>query len=108
MKLDRFWPSETFDVTVTGSDVSNHKPHPDAYGLGIERLGIDPGKIFVVEDNPSGVMSARKAGCGGIIAYPNGFTADTEKFYFGHADAIITSLDDIDDEMLRDLYQDNQ
>ncbi len=51
-----------FDVVVTGDDVAEAKPAPDAYLLAAERLGIPPSACLAVEDSDIGSESARRAG----------------------------------------------
>jgi beta-phosphoglucomutase len=51
-----------FDLVVTGSDVRQHKPHPEAYQLAAERLGLKPQDCLVIEDSPVGVASAKAFG----------------------------------------------
>ena len=50
-------------VLVTADDVEVGKPHPAPYLLAAELLGHDPADCLVVEDAPSGLVSARAAGC---------------------------------------------
>jgi len=47
---------------VTADDVSNGKPHPEAYLKGAEILGASPETCVVIEDAPAGVQSAKAAG----------------------------------------------
>ncbi|GAA3955123.1 HAD family hydrolase [Allohahella marinimesophila] len=42
--------------------VPNPKPAPDVYLLAAERMGVAPGHCLVVEDSPTGVLAARRAG----------------------------------------------
>jgi mannitol-1-/sugar-/sorbitol-6-phosphatase len=49
-------------VVVTADDVPTGKPDPAPYLLGARRLGVDPADCLVVEDAPSGLISARTAG----------------------------------------------
>lgn len=42
--------------------VPNPKPAPDVYLLAAERMGVRPGHCLVVEDSPTGVLAARRAG----------------------------------------------
>ncbi|MBX3103883.1 MAG: HAD family phosphatase [Cryobacterium sp.] len=51
-----------FDVLVTGEDVQNPKPFPDAYLLAANQLGVDPGECIVLEDSIPGIISAKQAG----------------------------------------------
>ena len=47
---------------VTADDVSNGKPHPEAYLKGAEILAARPEACVVIEDAPSGIRAARAAG----------------------------------------------
>lgn len=52
----------TFDAVVTGDQVSNGKPHPEAYLTASERLGVDPRRCVAIEDSPAGIGSAVASG----------------------------------------------
>lgn len=49
-------------ATVTAEDISEGKPSPEGYLKAAEQLGVEPSKCVVIEDAPSGVMAAKKAG----------------------------------------------
>lgn len=68
--MDRFYP-DTFDVIVSGEDVSNGKPDPEPYLKAMERLGLEKDECLVVENAPLGVKSARNAGlyCVAVASY---------------------------------------
>jgi beta-phosphoglucomutase-like phosphatase (HAD superfamily) len=53
---------DTFDIVVTGDDVLELKPSPEAYRQVMAATGLDPGHLVAVEDSLNGVMSARSAG----------------------------------------------
>jgi beta-phosphoglucomutase len=53
---------ELFDAIVTGDDVAEPKPAPDAYLLGAERLRVAPSACLAIEDTDAGAQSARRAG----------------------------------------------
>ena len=57
-----------FDVIVCGDMVESRKPAPDPYLRAAELLGVDPAACVAVEDSPTGIASARAAGCY-VIAY---------------------------------------
>jgi beta-phosphoglucomutase-like phosphatase (HAD superfamily) len=63
-------PIGAFDVSVVGEDVERGKPHPDAYLLAAERLGVDITKCVAIEDSPTGVASALAAGAI-VLAVPH-------------------------------------
>ena len=63
-------PACSFDASVVGDDVERGKPHPDAYLLAAERLGVDITKCVAIEDSPTGVASALAAGAI-VLAVPH-------------------------------------
>jgi len=58
-----------FTTIVAGDDVQNSKPHPEPYLEAARRLGVDPSDCLALEDSPTGITSARDAGCS-VIAIP--------------------------------------
>ena len=56
-------PEGTFDVVVTGDQVSAGKPDPEAYATACDLLGVDAGDCVAIEDSPTGARSAEAAGC---------------------------------------------
>ena len=57
-----------FDAIVCGDMVENRKPAPDPYLRAMELLGVRPSACVAVEDSPTGIASAKAAGCY-VIAY---------------------------------------
>ena len=55
------------EILVTGGDVENGKPFPDAYLLAAQRLQMPPRRCAVFEDAPAGIAAARAAGVTTII-----------------------------------------
>lgn len=53
---------EPFEVIVTGNEVANLKPAPDLFQLALERLGVAPEDVVMVEDSRNGVRSAMATG----------------------------------------------
>jgi HAD superfamily hydrolase (TIGR01509 family) len=51
-----------FDSVVTGDDVAQHKPHPAAYELALQKLALSPEVCVAFEDSDIGEASARAAG----------------------------------------------
>ncbi len=77
------------DVVVTVDDVAVGKPAPDPYLLAACRLGVDPARCLVVEDAPSGLRSARAAGCATLAVTTTTPAADLE------ADLVVATLDTV-------------
>ncbi|MGK2954253.1 MAG: HAD family hydrolase, partial [Solirubrobacterales bacterium] len=79
-----------FDAVVSGHEVPEAKPAPDAYLEGCRQLGVEPGKrVIALEDSPSGVTAAVAAGLF-VIGVPSvpGIELD-------QADLTATSLEDL-------------
>lgn len=51
-----------FDVIVSGSDVANSKPHPEAYLSAAAQLGVAPEDCIAIEDSPIGLAAAVASG----------------------------------------------
>ena len=63
-------PEGTFATIVTGDQVTDGKPHPEAYLTAAERLGVPARECVAIEDSPTGVASAEAAGCA-VVAVPH-------------------------------------
>jgi len=55
-----------FPVIVGGDDVAHGKPAPDIFRRCAELLGARPERCVVIEDSPTGVLAARRAGMAAI------------------------------------------
>lgn len=68
--MDRFYP-DTFDVVISGEDVTNGKPDPEPYLKAVERMGIKKDECLVVENAPLGIKAAKNAGlyCVAVATY---------------------------------------
>ena len=51
-----------FEVTVTGNEVLQGKPHPEIYLTACKKLGFSPSSCLAVEDSRNGILSAHAAG----------------------------------------------
>lgn len=97
--LEKFEMKRYFKAIANGSEVENLKPSPDVLYLAAEKMGVDPEVCVVIEDAPKGIVAAKNAGMKGI-AIP---TEDTQSGDFSQADLILTSLDEITVELVREL-----
>ncbi|PWC10211.1 sugar phosphatase [Brenneria roseae subsp. americana] len=77
-------------VFITAEQVAQGKPHPDAYLLGAQQLGLNPTECVVVEDAPAGILSGLAAGCQ-VIAVKA--PLDTPKL--DQVDLVLNSLEQI-------------
>lgn len=52
-----------FQKLCSGHDTPNGKPAPDIYLLAAEKLGLPPEACLALEDSPTGILAAHRAGC---------------------------------------------
>lgn len=71
--LDRLGLREAFDLVVTGDGRLPSKPAPDLYLRALDRSGLAPGSVVVLEDSAPGVAAATAAGLR-CVAVPNSVT----------------------------------
>ena len=64
-----------FDVIVSGSDVTEGKPHPEAYLRAADLLGVAIEDCLILEDSPTGVTAAVASGAK-VVAVPSLRTID--------------------------------
>jgi HAD superfamily hydrolase (TIGR01509 family) len=97
--LNKLNLAEIFDAVVSGDDVWNGKPNPDVFLEAAKRLDCAPEECAVIEDSRNGVAAAKAAGmvCAG---YQNPNSAGQD---LGLADVVVRTLDDLNDEKLRQL-----
>jgi HAD superfamily hydrolase (TIGR01509 family) len=82
--VDQSW----FVSVRTADEVEHPKPAPDLYLASCSALGTPPSRTLALEDSPTGVASARAAGC-----YTIGIPS-LEGVELGDADLIVGSLAD--------------
>jgi HAD superfamily hydrolase (TIGR01509 family) len=58
---------EHFAVSVCADEVSSGKPDPDLYLRAAELLGVAPARCLAIEDSPSGVAAAERAGAAVLV-----------------------------------------
>lgn len=62
-----------FEVVVTGDEVTERKPDPEAFVLVLDRLGLPAADVVAVEDSANGLRAARGAGLACAVVV-NGYT----------------------------------
>jgi len=90
-------PEGTFDAVVTGDQVDDGKPHPEAYLTAMARLGVPAAYSVAIEDSPTGVTAAEAAGCL-VLAVPHHVPIGAEP-----GRVIVDSLRDVSVDMLDEL-----
>jgi HAD superfamily hydrolase (TIGR01509 family) len=90
-------PAGTFATVVTGDQVLDGKPHPEAYLTAAARLGVDAAHCVAIEDSPTGVASAEAAGCA-VVAVPHHVPLDpapTRTIVASLAEVRLADLEDL-------------
>ncbi len=92
---------EIFDADVIGRDFEQRKPHPMIFlsVIAAEELGFPAQDCFVVEDATSDVQAAR---AGDMAALGVAQLSEEELLHGAVANLVVTTLDDVDREALRD------
>jgi HAD superfamily hydrolase (TIGR01509 family) len=83
-----------FEFVLAGDMVKVKKPDPEIYNMALEKTGLEPNEVVVIEDSRNGVLAGKAAGLY-IVATTNVYT---EKEDLSDADIIVTSLGDPDGE----------
>ncbi len=85
---------DSFDVTVTGSDVHNGKPHPEPYLKALKGLCLGAKEAIVIENAPFGIESAKRAGI-------KTFALETSlpREYLKKADKVFDTIDALRSEL---------
>lgn len=89
--LEKMGLQDGFDVQVTSDEVVGRKPDPAPYRLALEKLGVQASNAVVLEDSPSGIESAVRAGTH-VIAVRHDYNRDLN---FEAAESIIESFSDV-------------
>jgi beta-phosphoglucomutase len=76
-----------FDVTVTGDEVREGKPNPEAYLKAARVINVEPGHCLVIENAPLGIEAAKSAGMK-VVA----LTTTLDRRYLKDADFIANDL----------------
>lgn len=76
-----------FDVLVGADDVPRGKPFPDPYLHAVKLFGLPPEQLFVIENSPFGIASAKAAGLLTI-----GLTSTLPREDLMAADLVVDSL----------------
>lgn len=89
-----------FDAIVSGEEVSKPKPAPDVFLQAVKDLKVNANNCVVLEDAPSGIVAANKAGMKSVAI----FTEFNHEHKFARANAIFNSLEEINIKKLRYLF----
>ena len=78
-----------FRKLCSGHNIPNGKPAPDIYLLGAKELDLKPEECLALEDSPTGILSAYRAGCLSVmIPDQDQPDAQTEAILYAKADSL--------------------
>jgi HAD superfamily hydrolase (TIGR01509 family) len=89
--LERLSLMHHFAAVKCAGDVPHAKPAPDLYLAAVEALGVAPAEAIALEDSPTGLWAAKRAGLF-AVAVPNAITGQLP---LDHADLRLTSLEEV-------------
>jgi HAD superfamily hydrolase (TIGR01509 family) len=92
-------PPGSFAALVTGDQVSEGKPHPEAYLTAARLVGADPRRCVAIEDSLTGLASAEAAGCV-AVAVPHHIAIPPAP-----GRTLVSSLDELDPDRLDRLVR---
>ena len=83
-----------FRKVCSAHSIPNGKPAPDIYLLAASELGLDPKSCLALEDSPTGILSAHRAGCLPVMI-PDLDQPDegTKNLLFAKADTLADIID---------------
>jgi beta-phosphoglucomutase len=97
--LRRLHNGNLFTATVSGAEVEHGKPDPEIFLLAASKLALSPERCAVIEDAPTGLQAAKRAGMV-AIALPGTAPIDVLR---QHADFVTESLASLTPQMIRTL-----
>ncbi len=87
--LSRHSLDTRFDTLCSAYDVPRGKPEPDIYLKGAASLGLQPEECLALEDSPTGILSAHRAGCVTVmIPDLDQPSPETEELLYAKADSL--------------------
>jgi HAD superfamily hydrolase (TIGR01509 family) len=90
-------PEGSFDVSVSGDEVSRGKPEPDPYLRALALLDVPAATAVVLEDSPTGALAGTAAGCRVVVVPDQPVLPD------GHPWVECRSLTEVTPVLLRGL-----
>jgi len=93
-----FGISNEFEVIISGDDVHKGKPDPEPYLITANKLGFEPKECVAIEDSPSGITSAKAAGC-----YCIAVTTTHTKKDLAAADLVVNDSSEITTQIIQNI-----
>ena len=91
-----------FDHLQSAQDLTHKKPHPAVFLVCAQHLGVDPEACVVFEDSIPGLIAAKAARMTAVAVPDAAHRGDPR---FAISDAVLDSLKQVDQTLLRSLHQ---
>jgi mannitol-1-/sugar-/sorbitol-6-/2-deoxyglucose-6-phosphatase len=98
--IERLGLAEEFEVVYSAEEEEYGKPHPGVYLSTARRLGVAPAECLAIEDSFNGLLAAKAARMK-CVAVPELAQRFDPRFVI--ADAVLDSLEDLNDDVWREL-----
>lgn len=83
-----------FDTIIAEEDTATHKPNPEPYLMGLERIKAEKDSTIIIEDSVNGILAGKAAGCtvcGLTTSFESGVLSESgADFVFRNYDEIST------------------
>lgn len=89
--------ADSFDVIHSAEDEEYGKPHPAIYLTAAAKLGVGPAECLALEDSVNGMVAAKAAKMRCVVVPMPDARRDQQ---WGLADAVLPSLEHLDDALL--------
>ncbi len=98
--MDRFKLDKYLEVSISGEDVSQGKPHPEIFLKAAKKMNVEPSSCLVIEDAENGVIAAKAAGmkCIGLKS-PYAIGQDLSQ-----ADLIVSNFNELYLDKIKGLF----
>jgi beta-phosphoglucomutase len=91
--LERLGLLDEFDAIADGNSIGNSKPDPEVFLLAAKKMGEAPEHCLVVEDAPSGIVAAKRAGMK-VVAVGSACLGESADFHIKDMREFISLLSD--------------
>ena len=66
-----------FETIISGEEVKNKKPHPEAYNKALKAMNLSPNQAVIIEDSKPGLEAGNKAKVP-VIVIPTKITKEND------------------------------
>jgi HAD superfamily hydrolase (TIGR01509 family) len=94
--IDVFDLRKYFSLVLSIDDIQEKKPNPEIFLLAMQKMNKNSEQTVVIEDSPTGIQAAKRAGCTAI-----GLARAFDPAELFQADMVVHSAQELNPELLR-------